>query len=115
MPPLLKVHKELGTHPGGVHLEMTGEAVTECLGGSVEEVRSPLGRDMRSCVTAVRLALLPQVTPERLKELYTTRCDPRLNAAQALEVAFTIAERFRSDAGLPALCVTNEDGECVAE
>lgn len=75
-----EVHRAAGTHPGGVHLEMTGEAVTECLGGTVDEV-----------------------TPDRLKECYTTQCDPRLNAQQALEVAFMIAEQFRANSGLPAL------------
>lgn len=76
-----EVHRSLGTHPGGVHLEMTGASVTECLGGTVDTV-----------------------TEERLGEAYTTHCDPRLNAEQALEVAFQIAEQFREDAGLPALC-----------
>lgn len=82
-----EVHRALGTHPGGVHLEMTGESVTECLGGTVDEV-----------------------TEARLSEAYTTHCDPRLNAEQALEVAFQIAEQFREDAGLPALCAN--DNEC---
>lgn len=78
------VHRELGTHPGGVHLEMTGEDVTECLGGDISEI-SEAGLDTR----------------------YTTHCDPRLNALQALEIAFQIAERFRTDAEFPELC----DGE----
>ena len=78
----------MGTHPGGVHLEMTGESVTECLGGSVDEI-----------------------TSERLKDAYTTHCDPRLNAEQALEVAFDVAEEFRKNAGLPKLCDDEEDCE----
>ena len=85
-----EVHRALGTHPGGVHLEMTGESVTECLGGSVNEV-----------------------TNERLDERYTTLCDPRLNAEQALEISFLIAEQFRADLGLPPLCVGDDDAECL--
>jgi len=85
----MDVHRELGTHPGGVHLEMTGEAVTECLGGTVDEV-----------------------TEERLAHMYTTHCDPRLNGQQALEIAFQIAERFRLFAGLPELC-GSDDTECT--
>lgn len=83
-----EVHKAMGTHPGGVHLEMTGESVTECLGGAVDEV-----------------------TSERMNEMYTTHCDPRLNAEQALEVAFDVAEEFRKAAGLPRLCDDEEDCE----
>jgi 3-deoxy-7-phosphoheptulonate synthase len=64
----LNVHQELGTHPGGVHFEMTGKNVTECLGGNVVEV-----------------------TPEMLQEQYETHCDPRLNANQSLELAFMLA------------------------
>jgi len=58
------VHDEMGSHPGGVHLEMTGEDVTECVGG------------------------LSDVTEKTLAERYNTYCDPRLNGAQALELAF---------------------------
>jgi 3-deoxy-7-phosphoheptulonate synthase len=73
------VHDEMGSHPGGVHLEMTGEDVTECVGG------------------------LSNVTEETLKERYSTFCDPRLNGAQALEMAFLIAERMRTRTGLPPI------------
>ena len=66
------VHDELGTVPGGVHLEMTGDDVTECLGG---------GSD---------------VSPATLADAYRTQCDPRLNAAQALEMAFYVARRLRA-------------------
>ena len=59
-----------GVHPGGVHLEMTGADVTECLGGSAPLVESDL--------------------PRR----YLTHCDPRLNAAQALDVAAAVARRL---------------------
>jgi 3-deoxy-7-phosphoheptulonate synthase len=65
------VHEEMGSHPGGVHLEMTGEDVTECTGG------------------------LADVTEDTLKQHYNTTCDPRLNGSQALELAFLIAERMR--------------------
>lgn len=62
------VHAAEGTIPGGVHFEMTGKDVTECTGG----VRA--------------------VTDENLSDRYHTFCDPRLNAAQALELAFLVAE-----------------------
>jgi hypothetical protein len=64
------VHEALGTVPGGIHLEMTGDDVTECLGGG-------------SAVAA-----------EDLDSRYHTHCDPRLNAAQALEMSFYIAGRL---------------------
>jgi 3-deoxy-7-phosphoheptulonate synthase len=65
------VHEQEGTHAGGVHLEMTGQNVTECVGG---------GRT---------------VTFEDLSSRYHTHCDPRLNASQALELAFIVADRLR--------------------
>lgn len=74
------VHAEMGTHPGGVHLEMTGENVTECTGGNVGEV-----------------------SEEDLNLRYHTYCDPRLNGNQALELAFLIAERMRLSQGLAPL------------
>ena len=61
-----------GVHPGGVHLEMTGQNVTECLGGA------------------------QAVTEDDLSNRYHTHCDPRLNADQALELAFLVAERLKS-------------------
>jgi len=73
------VHDEMGSHPGGVHLEMTGEDVTECVGG------------------------VSDVTEESLSDRYRTYCDPRLNGAQALELAFLIAERMRRRTGLPPI------------
>eukprot|EP00957_Ditylum_brightwellii_P156942 11944485-Ditylum_brightwellii.AAC.1 len=73
------VHDDMGSHPGGVHLEMTGEDVTECTGG------------------------LSGVTEDTLKDRYHTFCDPRLNGEQALELAFLIAERMRQRTGLPPL------------
>jgi 3-deoxy-7-phosphoheptulonate synthase len=65
-------HREVGTWPGGVHLEITGEDVTECLGGS-EEVRE-----------------------DQLDHRYETLCDPRLNARQSLDLAFGVAELMRA-------------------
>lgn len=73
------VHDEMGSHPGGVHLEMTGEDVTECTGG------------------------ISGVTEDSLPDRYLTFCDPRLNGAQALELAFLIAERLRLRTGLPPI------------
>ena len=61
-----------GAYPGGVHFEMTGQNVTECLGGSMEEV-----------------------SEADLSSRYHTHCDPRLNANQALELAFILADRFK--------------------
>ena len=74
------VHAEMGTHAGGVHLEMTGKDVTECIGGFVDEV---LVGD--------------------LAKRYDTYCDPRLNGNQALEIAFLVAERMRKNQGLQPL------------
>jgi 3-deoxy-7-phosphoheptulonate synthase len=65
------VHAELGTWPGGVHLELTGEDVTECLGGGEDLADADLDRR------------------------YETACDPRLNTTQALEVAFRVAEMLQ--------------------
>ncbi len=65
-------HREVGTWPGGIHLEFTGDDVTECLGGS------------------------ERVLEEHLLDRYQTLCDPRLNARQALDCAFLIAELMRA-------------------
>ena len=62
------VHRAEGTHAGGIHVEMTGQNVTECTGGAVA------------------------ITDEALADRYHTHCDPRLNAAQSLELAFLLAE-----------------------
>ena len=67
------IHRSLGSYPGGVHLEMTGSDVTECMGG------------------------LQQITDEDLKNRYHTFCDPRLNASQSLEIAFLISEYLKDD------------------
>lgn len=66
------VHKAEGTHPGGVHFEMTGQDVTECVGGAQE------------------------ISDSDLSSRYHTHCDPRLNANQALELAFLIADELKS-------------------
>lgn len=68
----LRIHREQGSFLGGVHLELTGEAVTECIGGSEGLEESDL------------------------KENYTTFCDPRLNEKQALELAFLLAEHYKN-------------------
>jgi len=62
-----------GVHPGGVHLEMTGQNVTECLGGA------------------------RALTEGDLADRYHTHCDPRLNGEQALELAFLVAEKLKED------------------
>ncbi len=65
------IHRVEGTHAGGVHLEMTGQNVTECTGGAMALVDADLSRS------------------------YETLCDPRLNAEQSLELSFLIAERLK--------------------
>lgn len=67
------VHKGEGTHAGGIHIEMTGQDVTECTGGA------------------------QAITDARLSDRYHTYCDPRLNAQQSLEMAFQMAEALRAD------------------
>ncbi len=71
MKQFFQVHKAEGTYAGGVHLEMTGKNVTECLGGTF------------------------QITEEDLNSRYHTHCDPRLNADQSLELAFLIADTLK--------------------
>lgn len=66
-----EVHKSLGTHPGGIHIELTGDDVTECVGGG------------------------EQISHDDLAMRYETACDPRLNHAQSLELAFLVAEMLR--------------------
>ncbi len=67
------VHRAEGTHPGGIHIEMTGNNVTECTGGA------------------------RAISAEDLSDRYHTHCDPRLNADQALELAFLVAELLKRD------------------
>jgi len=72
------VHAAEGTHPGGIHVEMTGKNVTECTGGA------------------------RAISADDLQDRYHTHCDPRLNADQALELAFLVAELIKkSSAGRP--------------
>jgi len=66
-----EVHKALGTHPGGIHIELTGDDVTECVGGG------------------------EQISHEDLASRYESACDPRLNHSQSLELAFLVAEMLR--------------------
>ncbi|HEV2361266.1 MAG TPA: 3-deoxy-7-phosphoheptulonate synthase class II [Acidimicrobiales bacterium] len=66
------VHRAAGTQPGGVHVELTGDDVTECLGGAEE------------------------ILPEQLALRYTSTCDPRLNARQSIDLAFRVAEWLRA-------------------
>jgi len=66
-----EVHRALGTHPGGIHMELTGDDVTECVGGGDE------------------------VFAEDLHQRYETACDPRLNRSQSLDLAFLLAEMYR--------------------
>lgn len=66
-----EVHKTLGTHPGGVHIELTGDDVTECVGGG------------------------EMISEDDLAERYETACDPRLNHTQSLELSFLVAEMLR--------------------
>jgi len=73
------VHDALGTWPGGFHVEMTGDDVTECLGG------------------------VAGITEDDLGKRYTTHCDPRLNGEQSIELAFLVAQRMRLRLGLPPL------------
>ncbi|WP_280724652.1 3-deoxy-7-phosphoheptulonate synthase class II [Kitasatospora sp. MAA4] len=67
-----EVHRTLGTHPGGIHIELTGDHVTECVGGADE------------------------ISLHDLHQHYETACDPRLNRNQSLDLAFLIAELYRT-------------------
>ena len=67
------IHRAEGTHAGGIHVEMTGQNVTECVGGA------------------------KAVTETDLSARYHTHCDPRLNADQSIELAFIVAERLKRD------------------
>jgi 3-deoxy-7-phosphoheptulonate synthase len=66
-----EVHRALGTHPGGIHMELTGDDVTECVGGGAELVEADL------------------------HQRYETLCDPRLNRTQSLDLAFEVAHLYR--------------------
>ena len=79
------IHHELGTYPGGVHLEMTGQNVTECMGGA------------------------QAIKDEDLSARYHTHCDPRLNASQAIELAFLISDKLRQsqESNNPKITIAN--------
>ena len=66
-----EVHQRLGTHPGGIHVEHSGEDVTECLGGA------------------------ENIEHHHLNSRYETACDPRLNTQQSLELAFLVVDMLR--------------------
>jgi 3-deoxy-7-phosphoheptulonate synthase len=68
----LAIHAAEGSHAGGVHFELTGQDVTECTGGA------------------------QAISEDRLADNYLTHCDPRLNASQALELAFEIAAALKA-------------------
>ena len=68
-----KIHKEIGTYAGGIHLEMTGQNVTECIGG------------------------LQKISDKDLSSRYHTHCDPRLNASQSIELAFLMASNLKKE------------------
>ena len=66
-----QIHHTEGTHPGGIHIELTGQNVTECVGG------------------------INRIREKDLSQNYLTQCDPRLNAEQGIEMAFRIASFFK--------------------
>ena len=68
----IEIAEAEGVYPGGVHLEMTGQNVTECLGGA------------------------KALSESDLADRYDTHCDPRLNADQALELAFLVSEKLKA-------------------
>ncbi len=68
-----QIHQSEGTYAGGIHLEMTGKNVTECTGGA------------------------KTVTNEMIADRYDTFCDPRLNAEQAIELAFMVADLIKKE------------------
>ena len=70
----MAIHRAEGTHAGGIHIEMTGQDVTECMGGAVA------------------------ISSAALADRYHTHCDPRLNAAQSIELAFLLAEALNLEA-----------------
>ncbi|WP_455478434.1 class II 3-deoxy-7-phosphoheptulonate synthase [Bartonella sp. B10] len=76
------IHREEGTYPGGIHIEMTGCDVTECTGGA------------------------HAISVDDLSSRYHTHCDPRLNANQALELAFLVAELLKKSRDISPLSVT---------
>jgi 3-deoxy-7-phosphoheptulonate synthase len=70
-----EVHRALGTYPGGIHIEFTGDDVTECIGGG------------------------HRIAESDLSHRYETTCDPRLNRSQSLDLAFRVADMYRGHLG----------------
>ncbi len=87
----MAVHQAEGTHAGGIHVEMTGKDVTECTGG------------------------LRALRDEDLNDRYHTFCDPRLNAAQALELSFLVAEELKKEQALRPKKWEDDEGMEAAE
>ena len=87
----MAVHQAEGTHAGGIHVEMTGKDVTECTGG------------------------LRALRDEDLNDRYHTFCDPRLNAAQALELAFLVAEELKKEQALRPRKLDDDESVEAAE
>ena len=87
----MAIHQAEGTHAGGIHVEMTGKDVTECTGG------------------------LRALRDEDLNDRYHTFCDPRLNAAQALELAFLVAEELKKEQALRPRRVDDDESVEAAE
>jgi len=86
----MSVHQAEGTHAGGIHVEMTGKNVTECTGGAMA------------------------VSDDDLHDRYHTHCDPRLNAGQALELAFLVAEELRKEQGSRSTAYDDEEDAAEA-
>jgi 3-deoxy-7-phosphoheptulonate synthase len=87
----MAIHQAEGTHAGGIHVEMTGKDVTECTGG------------------------LRALRDEDLNDRYHTFCDPRLNAAQALELAFLVAEELKKEQALRPRKIEDDEAFEAAE
>jgi 3-deoxy-7-phosphoheptulonate synthase len=83
------VHQAEGTHAGGIHIEMTGQNVTECTGGA------------------------RAISEADLSARYHTHCDPRLNADQSLELAFLVAEGLKQERGARSRPAVTRAGAAV--
>ena len=82
-----EVHAAEGTYAGGVHVEMTGQNVTECVGGAQE------------------------ITEQDLADRYHTHCDPRLNESQSLELAYQLAEMLRAERAVVLAAPRSDDAD----
>jgi 3-deoxy-7-phosphoheptulonate synthase len=87
-----EVHRALGSHPGGIHIEFTGDDVTECIGGG------------------------QHIAESDLRHRYETACDPRLNRSQSLDLAFLVADQYRQHTrtGHRGLATDTSDGAAPA-